>query len=347
MSTIKNFLVAKTNQDKANAIAEIQGKYGYYLEFCERISISSEWDQETQLATIERYLKSRQEYLAESEIYFSIDFDELTEDTEENQLFDYHLLLMSLVQYMGGDLSQIVDRLIFLALHDDVEVKGCGSILLLRSADYLSDYLPEILQIMKKHGLWERPFKVGKAFNKIIDRHPEIVNRVTSELEKYEDENLITSILFALSERKSIPDIFDRYITQYVKHGTGEIKSIALLTVGAKPELAITLEDDIWWSLESKEWFIRGNAATVCGNTQLNPSRFLPKLTEMLTDFEGHDWCPAESAISAIAKYETQATFTLPAIENAMKQWREEGGEENDEFIQQCQKVIKQVNSLA
>ena len=235
MSTIKNFLVAKTNKDKANAIAEIQAKYGYYLEFCERISISDEWDKETQLATIESYLKSRQEYLTESERFFSIDFEELTEDTEENKLLDYHLLMMSLVQYMGGDLSQILDRLIFLGLHDDVEVKGCGYILILRSADYLSDYLPEILQIMRKHGLWERPFKVGKAFNKIIDRHPEMVNRVTSELENSEDANLITSILFALSERKSIPDIFDRYITQYIKHGTGEIKSIALFTVGVKP----------------------------------------------------------------------------------------------------------------
>lgn len=90
MSTIKNFLVAKTNKDKANAIAEIQAKYGYYLEFCERISLSDEWDKETQLATIEGYLKSRQEYLTESERFFSIDFEELTEDTEENKLLDYH-----------------------------------------------------------------------------------------------------------------------------------------------------------------------------------------------------------------------------------------------------------------
>jgi hypothetical protein len=35
-----------------------------------------------------------------------------------------------------------------------------------------------------------------------------------------------------------------------------------------------------------------------------------------------------------------QANFILPAIENAMKKWLEEWGEENDEFIQQCQKVI-------
>jgi hypothetical protein len=162
VSTIKNFLVAKTNKDKANAIAEIQAKYGYYLEFCERISFSDEWDKETQLTTIERYLKSRQEYLTESERFFSIDFEELTEDTEDNKLLDYHLLLMSLVQHMGGDLSQILDRLIFLALHDDVEVKGCGSILLLRSADYLADYFPEVLKIMRKHGLSEIPFKECK-----------------------------------------------------------------------------------------------------------------------------------------------------------------------------------------
>lgn len=348
MSTISNFLVAQTNKDKANAIAELEAQYGYYsLEFCEQISISNEWDKDTQLATIERYLKSREEYLTESEKFFSIDFDDLTENTEENKLFDYHLRLMSLVQYMGGDLSEIVDKSILLALHDDVEVKGCGSILILRSANYLSAYMPEILQIMSKHGLWERPFKIGKVFNKIIDRHPESLDLVTSKLEHSEDTNLITSILFALSERKLIPDVCDRHLNQYIKHGKGEFKSIALLTIGVKPELAKTLENDIWSSLESKEWFIRGNAATVCGRTKLNPSRFLPKLTEMLTDFEGHDWCPAESAISAIAKYEKQVTFALPAIENAIKEWNEKWGEENDEFIQKCQKVITQINSLA
>lgn len=348
MSAINNFLAAKTNQEKVNAIAILEEKYGSYgWEFNEQISNSDEWNKVTQFATIERYLESRQEYLTESERFFSVDFDELPEDLDEDKLLEYHLRMISLVQYMGGDLSNIVERAIFLALHDDSEIKWCGSVLLLRASDYLSAYLPEILQIMSKHGLWERPFNIGKVLNQIIDRNPKLIEQVVSKLDSSEDENLITSILFALSERKTIPDICDHHIAQYIKHGTGEIKSIALIAVSIKPQLAKTIENDIWSSLMSDEWFIRGNAARVCGCAQLNPSRFLPKLTEMLTDFEGHDWFPAESAVSAIAKYGSLAIATLPAIENAMKQWIEaEMEEEDSEFIKQCQKTIMHINSL-
>ena len=176
MSAINNFLAAKTNQEKVNVIAILDAKYGNYgFEFCEQISNSDEWNKDTQIATIERYLESRQEYLTESERFFSVDFDEPLEVPEEDKLLEYHLRMMSLVQYMGGDLSNIIERAIFLALHDDSEIKGCGSVLLLRASDYLSAYLPKILQIMSKHGLWERPFKIGKAFNQIIDRNPKLI----------------------------------------------------------------------------------------------------------------------------------------------------------------------------
>ena len=61
MSSIKNFLAARTHQEKVNAIANLEAKYGYYN--MANITNSKEWDKDTQIATIERYLESRQEYL--------------------------------------------------------------------------------------------------------------------------------------------------------------------------------------------------------------------------------------------------------------------------------------------
>ena len=347
MSSIKNFLAARTNQEKAIAIDNLEAKYSFDLTDKENITHSNEWDKDTQIATIERYLESHQEYLNRSKKVFYTNLDGVIEYADLDHSFCYHSMMTLLVQQIGGDLSKIIDRAIFLALYDNSEVKGCGSTLLLRASSYLSSYFPEILQIMSKHGLWERPFKVGKVFNQILDRNPELIDEVVSKLDSLEDENLITSVLFALSERQSIPDVFDRHITKYVKHGTGETKSIALIAVGAKPKLAKTLEDDIWSSLISEECFIRRNAVNVCGNAQLNPSRFLPKLVEMLTGFVGNDRPLAKGVVSAIAKYGEQAIFALPAIKNAMSQWIEkEYGEEDDEFIERCQNTITYLNSF-
>ncbi|MGK7898053.1 MAG: hypothetical protein AB4372_31665 [Xenococcus sp. (in: cyanobacteria)] len=195
MSSIKNFLAAKSDQEKINAVANLETKYSFYFADIENITNSEEWDRDTQIATIERYLESRQEYLNQAEKLFRTDFDELAENTERYKLFDYYLKMMLLVQYMGGDLYNVVERIIFLALHDDTEVKHCGSTLLLRASNYLSSYLPEILQIMSKHGISERPFKVGKVFNQVIEGNPELIDYGEEDDEFIEQcQNTITCL---------------------------------------------------------------------------------------------------------------------------------------------------------
>ena len=140
MSSIKNFLAARTSQEKINAVANLEAKYGYCCLDTENIINSKEWDRDTQITTIERYLESRQEYLNKAK-----------KTSIGHRLLDYHLKMMLLVEYMGGDLSNVVERIIFLALHDDTEIKRTGSTLLLRASNHLSSYFPEILQILKNN----------------------------------------------------------------------------------------------------------------------------------------------------------------------------------------------------
>ncbi len=99
----------------------------------------------------------------------------------------------------------------------------------------------------------------------------------SNQLDLADNNNLICSILLALSERDLIPDAFDRHISKFVKVGTQETKSLALAALCKKPALAQRLEEDVWSGLLSEEWYIGGNAARVCGYAQLSPSRFITK----------------------------------------------------------------------
>ncbi len=350
MSVISNFIAAQTKNEKSLAICALEGIFGqmYEPEFGENISKSSEWNKELQYACLDRYQKNREEYLAQINTMCSyekmMDFSELALE-EEDPSFNYGLVMIFVVENIGGNLENIMDRAIILAKCDDSEMKGCGSTLLLRGQKHLSQRFCDVLDIMTKQGTWGRPFKIGQAFNYLIDSDPALSLEAAKCLGHSKEDNLVHSILLALADRNSIPDVFDEHISRMVKKGVGKTKSLALLAVSVKPSLAKALEEDILLALSAKEWYIRGHAAEACGCAELSPSRFLPQLSKLISDWEGHDWSPAESAIKAISQYGPIAMETLPAIKAAIKEWLTDDGEEEDEFVLACREAIASITS--
>ncbi|MEO1134249.1 MAG: hypothetical protein AAFX40_16285, partial [Cyanobacteria bacterium J06639_1] len=196
------------------------------------------------------------------------------------------------------------------------------------------------------HGACDSPYRFEKVFNYLIDSDLDSLSQAVFQLLHSDKDKLIKAILISLSKRTTIPDLFDEPISRIVNCDCGETRSIALIALSAKPQLAQSLENEVWEALFADEWFVRGNAANVCSSAQLSPDRFLPVLEALATDFEGHDWCPAECAVKAIGQYRSRAKALLPAVEKALAKWLSEEGDESDGFVKYCRDAVASITSF-
>ena len=348
LSSIGKFIDAQTTQEKADAIVELENQYGnqYSPEFFQNIRSSDEWNGNLQKQCLDRYLNDRQEELDYIKRDFLNDFksswdqDWEEPNEEENIKFFYNSMMMVVVQNIGGDITSIVDQVISMAKSDDTGgFRNCGNQIMINHQQYFVDRFDDIIEIMSQEGFGEYPYRIGSVFNYVIDHDESACLSAVNCLATSKNNALIGNILLALSSRKDFPDLFDEHIVKVVKNKTEETKSIAITVVGIKPKLARSLEEELWLGLSDEQWFIRGNSAYACGNTQLSPDRFIPKLMELVLDFEGHDWCAGQRAIEALGKYGKLAVSALPTIEMAKKKWLKENDYDTEYFIKICEEA--------
>lgn len=337
MLLISNFLSAQTPSEKKRAIDSLESNYGSWMspDFGLKISDAPEWDKSLQQACIDRLRQSRERFSGNSPDFSESYFENLEIETA------YELTLTKIVENLSVNPSSAIAQAFLLAQEKDITLKGTGETLLWQFRDDLESSFQEILYTMEKQGAWHSPYTLGQVFNYLVDKNLDLLDSAAVQLQQSKSEKLIGAALSALCEREAIPDRFDAFVLQSIQSQNNSAKSLGLCTIRVKPQLAKVVEDDIFEALSSTEWFVRGNAASACGHAQLSSSRFLPSLIGLLTDFEGHDWTPAENAVSAIAKYGAEAAAARSALEKAIKAWKIEfDGYDDDDFVVSCQQAI-------
>ncbi|RKY54236.1 MAG: hypothetical protein DRP93_05330 [Candidatus Neomarinimicrobiota bacterium] len=327
----------------ASAKDDLESKFGFFYDAdaALKVNSSSEWDHDTQLLCIERYLESRRQYIQGIEDFSkSVGLSGLLEGLEEDKSFDYHITLMWLTENIGGNTKPIVEKFIQLALDDDIEVRGIGSACLRNCQHLNSTHLPAILQILDKHGSWQHPLKIGRALTSILRRFPGSYS-LLSNIDHSSSDNLKQGIIASLNQEEWLPNELAEVVLILCTDPNSDVSSNALISASHKPDLKPQIVDLIYEGLHSTEWWVRGNCATACGNITPDPGRFIPALVKLTNDFEGHDWNPAECAIPSLAKYGPRAASALPAIQKALAEWGND--DEDDYFAQACRDAISSI----
>jgi hypothetical protein len=343
MAAIRTFLEARTNAEMASAKLALESEFGPLHEenAKAKVKVCPEWNTELQLMCINRYLKSREQYLEKLNQFLQPDsnapFDRTT-----NQELNYHLSLMSLTVNIGGDTKPLIDNIFTLALSDDVEVKGIGSALLMGCKLLNANHMSSVLSVFDKHGVCEHPFKSGYAFTHILEYNTDSC-ALLDDVGRSSSDNIKQSIITSFNQVAWFPDNLKNLVLSLCSDKNSDVSSTALICASMNAELANEITEHIHSGLHSKYWWVRGNCATACGNIKADPDRFIPLLTGLANDFEGQDWNPAERAIQALGKYGPKAMQAIPAIKNALEEWG--NNDDDDYFGNICKKAIASITS--
>lgn len=226
--------------------------------------------------------------------------------------FNLHVGLMLLLSDAGEVVEYCFDDVAKLILDADGEIRSVTSKMLAGSPCRRFVPVKTILSAFSKYGVWEYPFSLGEAVVKASRYDDGLAAALIDAVNG--DENINSAVMTIIAQ---LP------IDEQQKHSTACRVAKKLddqsgaSALQALSEIGITTpaaEEIVKLAIESDRYHIRAWAAEVAGKLRLTPEYFVPRLTVLLRDIEGHDFTVQECAIRAIGYYGSEAQSSLAEL---------------------------------
>ncbi|MCP3938598.1 MAG: HEAT repeat domain-containing protein [Actinomycetia bacterium] len=303
------FVRATTPREMTEALALVESSLGYWFAFGPQVRASEFWDDSANATRyLEKYSSMRSRELDAMKRRRDSDLMDM-----ESPLFDYLLVMLAIVENIGGDLENQMDLIFRLAESDDPSTAIPANKLLARLGDSLSGHEHRILAIMEMKGLTEMPLILGQLLIRRMEANPGLIDSVTAVLATG-NRNLKAALLSTIGAWQRPPAGLYSSVLPEVRTTDQQLRKLAVIALGRLPDVDSAVDQVLLDCLQDARWYIRAVAARSSGYQRRHPQVFVPLIAKLVDDFEGTDLTVAEEAIEALARYGTDARSALPRL---------------------------------
>ena len=254
--------------------------------------------------------------------------------------FKLHVGLMLLLPQAGEGTEYCLDDLAKLILDADGEICSVANKMLAGSPCRRFVPIATLLAAFSKYGVWEHPFSLGEAAVKATRYDDRLASALVNAVNG--DENVNSAVMTFIAQlpidepqkHSTACRVANRLNDQSCAAALRAISEIGLVTPAA--------EEIVKLALESDRYHIRAWAAEVAGKLRLSPDYFVPRLTVLLRDIEGHDFTVQECAIRGLGHYGSEAKASLTELLSLKQEY--EADEYELEEIKEIDLVIARIN---
>ncbi len=175
----------------------------------------------------------------------------------------------------------------------------------------------KIFNQMEKIGITEYiSYSAGNTLLGILRNDPALFNLVFSEYQK-RNKKFKEAILWTFNlAQEDLPADAENLILETSGSSEERLESTAVIALCKLKHKAREAVEILTQKLDSKKWFIRGNAVRSLGLLQVSDERIIKKIEALIYDEEGDDWSVEEAAIIALGDVGPPA---LPSVSALLK----------------------------